>query len=232
MLRHLVGLLAGVALAPVLWVAVAWPADLVPQIIDGDVSVATVSSVVVLMLTGLGCSYLVASRLSPLIAATSGLLLVALVLWPIVSPASADSVLGPLNNESFLHPSGGHGPAIALLLGTLLFGASLTPTRWRALQDLPDGSRVVASAGRDQYRPPPSEEVGEEAPWTDGGPAGDTIPKHFPPPEPVPPPGDPGPVHGDPNKTTTPFRRGETGAVWTPLDDAPGETRAFGDGRM
>lgn len=231
MLRHLVGLLAGVALAPVLWVAVAWSADLVPQIADGDVSVTTVLSVVVLALVGLVCSYLVASRLSPLIAATSGLLLVTLVLWPIVSPGSMESTLNWLNSESFLYPSGPE-LAIALLLGTLLFGASSTPTRWRALQDLPGGSRAMASATREQYRPAPREEVGENPPWTDGGPAGDTIPKHFPPPEPVLPPEGLGPTPDDPNKTTTPFRRGEAGAVWTPLDDASGETRAFGDGRM
>lgn len=231
MLRHLVGLLAGVALAPVLWVAVAWSADLIPQIADGDVSVTTVLSVVVLSLVGLVCSYLVASRLSPLIAATSGLLLVALVLWPIIAPESMDAALSWLNNESFLYPSG-HGLAIALLLGALLFGASLTPTRWRALQDLPDGSRVVASAARDQYRPAPREEIGEDTPWTDGGPAGDTIPEQFPPRGSTEYPEDFEPAPGDPDKTTTPFRRGESGAVWTPLDDSPGGPRAFGDGRM
>lgn len=219
-LRHLVGLLIGVALAPVLWVAVAWSVDLLPQIAAGDVSATTVSSVVVLTLVGLVCSYLVASRLSPLIAATSGLLLVVLVMWPIVSPASMESYLSPLNDESFLHPSG-HGLAIALLLGTLLLGASSTPTRWRASQELPGGSRVADSAGRDRYRPAPRAEIDKDTPWTDGGPAGDTIPEHFPSSEP-----------GDPDKTTIPFRRGGAGAGWAPLDDAPEETRAFGDGRM
>src|SRR5699024_3588438 len=88
-------------------------------------------------------------------------------MWPIISPASMEAYLSPLTDENFLHPSG-HRLAIALLLGTLLMGASSTPTRWRALQEPPGGSRVADSAGRDRYRPAPREEIDKDAPWTDG----------------------------------------------------------------
>lgn len=243
MLRHLVGLLAGIALAPVLWMGVAWSADLFPKITQGDVSVTTVLSVVVLCLVGLVGAYLVASRLSPLVAGASGALLTALCLWPVLSPASVESALYWLNDGVFFYPSGA-GLGVALPLGVLLLGSAVPPTRWRAANNLgPLGSQVVASANREEYTVRPgggpggrpggdqgrgpggSDTVVEPGqPWNDGGPVGDTVPD-------VPPPTSPVREYDDPNKTTTPFRRGETGAVWTPVDEDPGHTRSFGDGR-
>ncbi len=236
MLRHLVGLLAGIALAPVLWAGLAWSADLFPKITQGDVSVATVLSLVVLCLVGLVGAYLVASRLSPLVAGASGFLLVALCLWPVLSPESMGAALYWINDEFFLYP-GGAGLGVALPLGVLLLGSSTLPTRWRAANDIgplgvPARERVVASASREEYRSrdglsggEPDATAGPDRPWNDGGPVGDTVPD-------VPPPTSPVREYDDPNKTTTPFRRGETGAVWTPVDEDPGHTRSFGDGRF
>ena len=233
MLRHLVGLLAGIALAPVVWVGVAWSAGVFPDITQGDVNVTTVLSVVVLCLVGIGGAYLVASRLSPMVAAASGTLLVALCLWPVLSPDSMGSALNWLNEESFLYPDGA-GLGVALPLGVLLLGSATLPTRWRAAQDLgplgvPARERVVAGASRGEYERGhggggQDTPAGPQEPWNDGGPVGDTVPD-------VPPPDSPHREYDDPNKTTTPFRRGETGAVWTPMDDGPDQTRAFGDGR-
>ncbi|WP_017585265.1 hypothetical protein [Nocardiopsis ganjiahuensis] len=235
MLRHLVGLLAGIALAPVLWVGVAWSADLFPKITQGDVSVTTVLSVVVLCLVGVVGAYLVASRLSPLVAGASGLLLVALCLWPVLSPESMGAALYWINDEVFLYPDGA-GLGVALPLGVLLLGSATLPTRWRSANDIgplgaPPRERVVASASREDYRErdglpggEPATLSGPDRPWNDGGPVGDTVPD-------VPPPTSPVREYDDPNKTTRPFRRGETGAVWTPVDEDPGHTPSFGDGR-
>lgn len=230
MLRHLLGLLVGVALAPVLWVGVAWSADMFPRITQGEVDFSTVSSVVVLCLVGAVGAYLVASRRSPLVAGASGLLLSTLCLWPVLSPESMSTSLNWLNQESFLYPSGA-GLGVALPLGILLLGSAFSSLRWRAAEDpgpLP-GGRVVATAGRDQYRSAPLEEAEPETfpeperPWNDGGPVGDTVPD-------VPPPTSPVRGFDDPAKTTTPFRRGETGAVWTPLDEEAGH-RTFDERR-
>lgn len=240
MLRHLVGLLAGIALAPVLWAGVAWSADLFPDITRGDVSVTTVLSVVVLCLVGAAGAYLVASRLSPLAAGASGLLLVALCLWPVIAPESVGAALYWLNDGVFLYPNGA-GLGTALPLGVLLLGSATLPARWRAANDLgplgaPARERVVASANREDYRGQsdgrptgapagePDTLTGPDEPWNDGGPVGDTVPD-------VPPPASPVREYDDLNKTTTPFRRGETGAVWTPVDEDPGHTGSFGDGR-
>lgn len=222
MLRHLVGLLAGIALAPVIWVGISWSADLFPRITQGEVDVASVLSVVVLCLVGAVGAYLVASRRSPLVAGASGALLTALCLWPIISPETLTSALSWLNEETFLYPSGA-GLGVALPLGVLLLGSAVLPTRWRAAEDLGPvpGDRVVASTSRDRYRSAPVDEIGPEPGegveerWTDGGPVGDTVPD-------VPPPSSPVHRYEDPSKTTTPFRRGESGAVWTPLDDDRG----------
>ncbi|SIO89364.1 YIP1 family protein [Nocardiopsis sp. JB363] len=234
MLRHLVGLLAGIALAPVMWIGIAWSADLFPRITQGEVDVTSVLSVVVLCLVGAVGAYLVASRRSPLVAGTSGALLTALCMWPIFSPQTLTSALSWLNDQSFMYPSGA-GLGVALPLGVLLLGSATLPTRWRAAEDLGPvpGGRVMASASRDRYRSAPVEEVepppgevpaGEdtEQRWNDGGPVGDTVPD-------VPPPASPVRRQDDPSKTTTPFRRGESGAVWTPLEDDPGATRTFDD---
>lgn len=217
MLRHLAGLLIGAVLAPALWAAVSWSAELLPQLSGGQVSLTTVSAGVLLGLAGVVGAGLVATRVSPMIAATSGLLLAAIALWPVVAPQAMEPALGWLNSESFLYPSG-PGLTVALPLGVLLFGSALSPMRWRALHDGPDG------ADRDRYRAAPTEDPG-----LDGrGPVGDTLPE---PPQPPygPPPGSG--LAGDPEKTTTPFRRGEGGASWAPLDDDAGQNRIYRDNR-
>lgn len=216
MLRHLAGLLIGAALAPALWGAVSWSAELLPQLAGGTVSFATVSAAVLLAAVGAVGAALVATRVSPMVAATGGLLLAAIALWPAVAPRTMGPALGWLNPESFLYPSG-PGLAVALPLAILLFGSALTPTRWRALHDVPGG----AGAERDRYRPAPVEEPADPGLH---GPAGDTVPEH----PPASPPRGSG-LEGDPDKTTTPFRRGENGASWTPLEDESGRTRAYGD---
>ncbi|MFI6574544.1 YIP1 family protein [Nocardiopsis sp. NPDC050513] len=244
MLRHLVGLLAGIALTPVLWIAVAWGADLLPQITEGDLTVASVLSVVVMCLVGIGGAYLVAGHVSPLFAASSGALLTALALWPVIAPASPGAVLGWLDPESFLLP-GGAGSAVALPLGVLLLCSAMAPTRWRGLREAP--ARVVASASREDVRRDGAdgvrwrEDAGQagDPRWNRGRRAGDgpstvtdTIEDALPdtPPMPAPPPG--GGYEGDPEKTTTPFRRrGDSGAVWTPLDVDPEEFPGSDDGR-
>lgn len=228
MLRHLAGLFIGAALAPALWAALSWSAGLLPRLFEGQVSLATVSAAVLLGSAGVVGAGLVATRVSPLIAATCGLLLAGLALWPAVAPQTMEPALGWLNSESFLYPSG-PGLTVALPLGVLLFGSVLTPMRWRALHDGPDRARVVAGTSRDRYRAAPMEEPQE--PDLDGrGPVGDTLTEHSPQPLPYDPPPGSG-LAGDPEKTTTPFRRGESGSSWTPLDDEAGQNRIYRDDR-
>ncbi|GHD18751.1 hypothetical protein GCM10007147_09270 [Nocardiopsis kunsanensis] len=218
MLRHLAGFFIGAALAPFLWAALSWSAGNLPELFEGQVSLTTVSAAVLSGVVGAVGAGLVATRVSPLIAATGGLLLTAVALWPAVAPQTMGTALSWLNSESFLYPSG-PGLTVALPLGVLLFGSALTPVRWRA----PHGGS--ARTGRDGYRAAPSEET-----VPDGhGPSGDTLPD---PSRPLPydPPAGSGLV-GDPEKTTTPFRRGEDGASWAPLDDDPGQNRTYGDNR-
>ncbi|MFE3458920.1 YIP1 family protein [Nocardiopsis aegyptia] len=241
MLRHLVGLLAGAALAPVLWIAVAWGATQLPLAAEGTVSFATVSAVIVLSAVGIGCGYLVASRLSPLYAGSAGALLTAIALWPVVAPDSMASALGWLDPDGFVYP-GGAGPTPALVTGSLMLFSAMVPSRWRAQREDPaPGGRVVAGMSREQYRrsadgdtlvegvPDPEDRdvIGGAREPGEGRRTIDDLPDT--PPVPLPPPQGFG--SGDPDKTTTPFRRGETGAVWTPLDEDPGETRTYGDGR-
>ncbi|KOX20919.1 hypothetical protein ADL05_05455 [Nocardiopsis sp. NRRL B-16309] len=240
-MRHLVGLLAGVALAPVLWVAVAWGATQLPLAAAGTVSFATVSAVIVLSTVGVGCGYLVASRLSPLYAGASGALLAAIALWPVVAPDSMATALGWLDTDGFVYP-GGAGLAPALVAGSLMLFSAIVPSRWRAQREDPaPGGRAVAGTSRDRFRESSDGDTPVEGVPAAGdrdviggvrGPGGaghaiDDLPDT--PPVPLPPPQGFG--GGDPDKTTTPFRRGETGAVWTPLDEDPGEMRTYGDGR-
>jgi hypothetical protein len=242
-LRHLVGLLAGVALAPVLWIALAWGATQLPLAAEGTVSFATVSSVVVLSAVGIGCGFLVASRLSPLYAAASGALLTAVALWPVVAPDSMASALGWLDAEAFVYPAGA-GLTPALVAGSLMLFSALVPARWRSQQDAPapTGGRVVAGTSRDRFRAAADDDtLVEGVPGSHdrdviggarGAGGGDTLTDDLPdtPPVPLPPPHG-GFGSGDPDKTTTPFRRGESGAVWTPLDEDPEGTLPYRDKR-
>nr|WP_221442369.1 YIP1 family protein [Nocardiopsis algeriensis] len=202
------GLLAGVALAPVLWIAVAWASGSLPRLVEGEVSFASVASAAVLCLAGFAAAYVAAARISPLAAGASGALLTALALWPAVHPASMGSALSWLNDESSLYP-GGPGTGTALLLGALLLFSAAVPSRWRtAVPAAPAAAPEVFGVPEDTEPPAP---------------VPDTVPQ---PPE-VPPTVvvDPSSA-GDPNKTTTPFVRDESGTVWAPLNpDAGGETR-------
>ncbi|MDT0331704.1 YIP1 family protein [Nocardiopsis lambiniae] len=214
MLRHLLGLLVGIVLVPPLWIAVSWAAGGMPDLLDGEVTFATVAAAVLLILLGFVGAYLAAARLSPLTAGAAGLLLAALALWPAVHPASLGTAMSWLNPESFVYP-GGPGVTVALPVGALLLFSAGMPGRWREPLPGPGGARVVASASREGFRG--GEPV--EKPWD--GRVGDTVPEV---PEATPSIVTPAPTavwgaEDDPDKTTTPFRRGETGAVWTPLDD-------------
>ncbi|WP_306371482.1 YIP1 family protein [Nocardiopsis sp. CC223A] len=201
MLRHLLGLLVGIALAPLLWISVSWSAGELPGLSEGDVAVATVAAAVLLVLVGFACAYLAAARISPLTAGAAGLPLSVLALWPAVHPASLASAMSWLDPEGFVYP-GGPGVSVALPLGALLLFSATLPGRWR---------RPVAATGPAMVAAPwervhgPREELPEP-------PVGDTVPEV------------PGrraatevwePREGDPAGTTTPFARGEDG--WTPL---------------
>lgn len=202
MLRHLLGLLVGIALAPLLWICVSWSAVELPGLLEGDVAVATVAAAVLLVLAGCGCAYLAAARISPLTAGAAGLPLSALALWPLVHPASLAPALSWLNPESFVYP-GGPGVSVALPLGALLVFSAALPNRWRT--PVPAGPDMVAAPwervdGPRGTLPEPS--VGDTVPEAPGrGPAAEVWE----------------PREGDPAKTTTPFSRGEDG--WTPLNE-------------
>ncbi|MFV2197023.1 YIP1 family protein [Nocardiopsis sp. LOL_012] len=217
MLRHLVGLLAGIALAPPLWAALAWGADLFPRLAGGEVTAATVSAAIVLALAGAIGAYLAAGGASPLCAAAAGLLLTALALWPVLSPQTVATALGWLDPEGFLYPVG-PGLAPALAAGVLLLGSAMTPTRWRVRRTAaePPPAADGPAPGRDRVRdggplptrPLPAEPAGERFSDT----------------PPLPPTGS-----GDPDKTTTPFRRQGDPASRHPLDVAPEQFRSFDD---
>ncbi|WP_028647431.1 hypothetical protein [Nocardiopsis sp. CNT312] len=220
MLRHLVGLLTGIALAPPLWAALAWGTDLFPRLAGGEVTAATVSAAIVLALAGAVGAYLAAGGASPLCAAAAGLLLTALGLWPVLSPQTVGTALGWLDPEGFLYPAG-PGLAPALAAGVLLLGSAMTPTRWRgrrAVAETPPAADGTAPGGdrlRDggprPTRPLPAEPAGER--FSDTPP----LPTH-------------GSGSGDPDKTTTPFRRqGGDPASRHPLDVAPEQFRSFDD---
>lgn len=229
MLRHLAGLLIGTVLVPALWAAVSWSAELLPRLFEGQISFTTVFAAVLLGSVGVLGAGLVATRVSPLIAATCGLLLAAIALWPVVAPQTMGPALGWLNSESFLYPSG-PGLTVALPLGALLFGSALTPMRWQALHDVHGRPRVLSGVDRDQHRAAPME--GSQEPRLDGrGPVSDTLPEQSPQPHPYAPTPGSG-LEGDPDKTTTPFRRGGSGPSWTPLDDEAGQNRTYRDDRL
>lgn len=200
MLRHLLGLLVGIALTPLLWISVSWSAGELPGLLEGDVAVATVAAAVLLVLVGFACAYLAAARISPLTAGAAGLPLSVLALWPAVHPASLASAMSWLNPESFVYP-GGPGVSVALPLGALLLFSAALPGRWRS----PAATGPAMMAAPWERVDGPREELVEP-------PVGDTVPEA------------PGrraatevwePQEGDPAKTTTPFSRGDDG--WTPL---------------
>ncbi|MFC4560605.1 hypothetical protein ACFO4E_01915 [Nocardiopsis mangrovi] len=207
MLRHLIGLLAGLAVAPLLWIGVAWSAgEIDGALADGGGSIAApvvTTAMGVLMIIGLLCGFFAGARISPLTSFVPGALLLTLCLWPVVDRASLDAVLPTgIDPGSVFHPV---GPALmaALPIGTLLLVSSVIPSRW--------------SRAPRPYAPP----LPDAAPYTAEAPGGA-------------PPADAGARRSgsyrgdpDPERTTTPFQR-DPGGGWEPVPPAPdGDTAEF-----
>ncbi|GAA4957244.1 hypothetical protein GCM10023224_48920 [Streptomonospora halophila] len=208
MLRHLIGLLAGAALAPVLWSGLAWSAQRVSTTVGeggGFDAPLTMTAVGVLMAVGVACGFLAGARISPLAAFCCGGLVLSYALWPVLAPGTVDSALPDwIADDSVLHPL---GPVLllALPLGTLLFISSLAPSRWRSRRAEAAGPAAPQQADPADSVPGPRTEHGPGRPTEPAAPAA--------PPEP-PAAADPGgavPEHGDPDKTTTPIRRRNIG---------------------
>ncbi|MDD6792192.1 MAG: hypothetical protein PUE00_08555 [Thermobifida fusca] len=209
MVRHLLGLLAGVAVTPLLWVGVAWAGDQIARHAAGqESSVPLPTACAVLMGVGLLGAVLAATRFSPLAAFVSGGVLLGGPLWALLDPGSLTQLLpaGLGGSDSRVHPL---GPGLPLLctLGTLLFLSALVPSRWRS-RSQPWSEEVYPPL------PPPARERG-------------------PTPTP-PPPADPPPASDQADdlatRTTLPFRRGEDG-IHPLAGDDDHHTRVFGDGR-
>ncbi|MDA8370080.1 MAG: hypothetical protein M0026_09430 [Nocardiopsaceae bacterium] len=220
MLRHLIGLLAGLAIAPPLWAGIAWSAAEVGAVLESGASgnlnaPMAVTAVGTLMTVGLVCGVLTGARVSPLSAFVSGGLVLALCLWPIMNPASLNAVFPDWIPDLF-HPLGPALP-IALPLGTLLFISAVLPSRWAAsapspaaLPPMPPSGTVIASVSRDRDTPREAEPEPAE-------------PEDTPVPAPA-PAAVQEPEAGPPEKTTTPFQRWSE-PRWEPLDEPADQTR-------
>ncbi|CAM3632997.1 hypothetical protein GCM10009799_25930 [Nocardiopsis rhodophaea] len=133
MLRHLIGLVIGLIVAPLLWLGVSWAATAIGPALRGEGFGAPMAlpAIAVLMLVGVICGFLAGTRVSPLAALVSGGLILGFYLWPVLHPASATTVLsGWIDQGTFAHPVSAALP-VALVLGTLLFFSALAPSRWR-----------------------------------------------------------------------------------------------------
>ncbi|GAA3750613.1 hypothetical protein [Salinactinospora qingdaonensis] len=203
MLRHVLGLLAGLAVTPLLWAGTAWAASEIGSAIESlDFNdPMLLSAIAAMMAVGLLCGLLAGSRMSPLAALVSGGLLLGVSLWPLVDYASLAALLpGTISPGSLFHPMGPALP-LGLALGTLLFISALAPSRWRSRRR-PFDDEPTDAYGQ-HTNPPVTVTAGPNAA------------------------GYPDPVHprpegtddiDDSSKTTTPFRR-EAGGVrpdsWT-----------------
>ncbi|GAA4914136.1 hypothetical protein [Streptomonospora salina] len=224
MLRHVIGLLTGAAIAPALWAALGWSAQRVSAAVGGaGFAPLGLTAVGVLMFVGVACGFLAGARVSPLAALFSGGLLLGYALWPVMAAGTVDAALpGWIPDDSVLHPLG-PGLLLALPLGTLLFVSGLVPSRWRA---------------RNAPRP------GDPGPLPADGVPG---PRGGHGPEPARPDGPtgagPDTLHGrgglgeapegDPESTTTPMRRRRIGRPrWNSSSRAPeSDTLEFQRGR-
>lgn len=142
MLRQLLTFLAGLALAPAAWFGAAWAADAAPQASDSV-------PLGVLMAAGAAGGFLVWGRVPPIGSLACGLPLLSYALWPVIAPQTVpDWIPGGL-----AHPA---GPALpfALVLGTLLVIAALSPSRWRPVRRDP----APAPAPAPGAVPPPAAE--------------------------------------------------------------------------
>ncbi|MBV2367083.1 hypothetical protein ACFPZ0_24870 [Streptomonospora nanhaiensis] len=229
MLRHLTGLLAGLALAPPLWLALAWACgELYPNVLRGGAegfSPLALAAVGTLMAVGVVCGFLAGARVTPLAAFVAGAVPLAYALWPVLAPGSVDAVLpGWIPPDSLFHPRGPGLPA-GLLVGALLFISAVVPSRWRSYRagdpppaPLPVPAPAPAPAGRGGPAPrgtvdDAAEPVGA---YPDDAYTGDPYADD---------------LDGDPAKTTTPLRRGRAAdAPWQgaePADGEPHDTREF-----
>jgi len=107
--RHLLGLLAGVAVTPLLWVGVAWAGDQIARHAAGqESSVPLPTACAVLMGVGLLGAVLAATRFSPLAAFVSGGVLLGGPLWALLDPGSLTQLLPAwlVGSDSLVHPLG------------------------------------------------------------------------------------------------------------------------------
>ncbi|MFC7744096.1 hypothetical protein ACFQXA_28645 [Nocardiopsis composta] len=139
MLRHVLGLLAGLALAPGAWFGAGWAAVAVAEHTGSaggvDASAASVP-LGVLMAIGVAGGFVAGARISPLAPLGAGVPLLGYGVWPLVAPASIPSWLP---EGSLVHPAGPALPA-GLLLGTLFFIAAMAPSRWHRRAAAPAAS--------------------------------------------------------------------------------------------
>ncbi|TDQ51907.1 hypothetical protein [Actinorugispora endophytica] len=201
MLRHMVGLLVGLVVAPLLWVGAAWSAAEITGHLQAQrfSDPMLLTACAVMMGVGVACGVLAGTRVSPLAAFVAGGLVLGASLWPLLSYDTMAAAVPDWLAEpgTLFHPMG-PGLPLHLALGTLLFISSLPFSRWR-----PPLRREDALPA---YPPAPA-------------------------PAPAPPSVDPydaGRTGDDPGRTTTPFRR--DGEGFQPLaPDGTDHTRTFRD---
>lgn len=214
MLRHLLGLLAGLVITPLLWAGAAWSAAVITEHVQaqrfGDPLLLTACAA--MMGVGLVCGVLAGSRVSPLAAFLTGGVLLGVSLWPLFDHASLAAVLPDwfADPGALLHPLG-PGLPLHLALGTLLFISALPPSRWR-------------SPRRGETDPVP---LPPRAPVSD--PAAVPLPDQGPVLAPAAEPLGADWADDDPSRTTIPFRRDGDG--FPPVEDPADHSKTFGDGR-
>ncbi|QVQ51157.1 hypothetical protein J4H86_20355 [Spiractinospora alimapuensis] len=184
MLRHSLGLVAGLLAFPALYAGIAWAAAEFEEQFSADSlgDPSLLNAVAVILAVGLVCALLCGTRISPLAALLPGAGLLTAGLWPLINYASMESVLPSwLQTDTTLDPV---GPVLSmsLVLGPLLFVSALAPSRWRRWPEEPE----MEMGGGSVSRPPLTERVEPAvAPRPIGGLTSD-----------------------DPERTTTPFQRG------------------------
>lgn len=183
MLRHSLGLIAGLLAFPALYAGIAWAAAEFEEQFSTDAlsDPSLLNAVAVILAVGLVCALLCSTRISPLAALVPGAGLLTAGLWPLINYASMESVLPSwLQSTTTLNPV---GPVLLmnLVLGPLLFVSALTPSRWKRWPEEPE-----AEMGGAAPLPPITERV---EPAVTPRPIG-------------------GQASVDPERTTTPFQRG------------------------
>ncbi|MDS1270408.1 hypothetical protein RIF23_08885 [Lipingzhangella sp. LS1_29] len=169
MRRHSLGLLAGLGLAPLVWIAVTWGmttaiGHLRAEQFDRPL---LLSSVAVLMAVGLVCGVLAGSRISPLAALLPGGVLLGLSVWPLLDSPAVATMLPSWADTTPLRP-GGVALAGQAMLGTLLFVSALMPNRWHRASPA-----AAAPAPGDVTTPPTTPPPRSDEPGPQDRPAGD-----------------------------------------------------------